>query len=628
LISLRRYGIEIRRIEVSFKRLNKAFIAVSLCFVMAFATPVSILAEEPEIEDSRPVDSGVSEEASSPEGSAPGESAPEGSAPGESAPEGSAPEGSPPEEGASGESVPGENEPSEKSPYGDDAPSDDDPLQEDGTQPDIVFGTAAAAAAPVQKASADVAAQPAGSDQGSSSDRTDIVINKKSSTYGTDSVTTDGLTIYVKGLTDENREELFSKLAKRVPSDLEENNSRWYGNEYIIDAEKFADPNYDDNLCWAACASNMLWISGYAQKAVNPYTTREFANVDEVFDYFKKTFTDKGGSIEEGIKYFLSGTYGSVGIDGVAQIKDNGIKTGGLLPETRYTLNSVWQEADNDILSALHDLADVSATVYIAFIDTETGELIPGQHGLSVMGLVVNEKATGFTDRYKGIILNDSNDSAPWNSLAYGPSGLGDEERAKRAAEAENSIAIFPLAREMVGGIEYWTLVDFPYFEHSITIIFAVYTLSDLQSDVSAEEKKEILQDNSDDNDRSGNETPDIIPPDQENDIDYDVLKAAMILNNLLVYSPQASKYNRAEDAGYTLYVRRSATMMGNVYVDGARVPGNGIGYRIVMLPNGMFKLIFSREYMQSLSKGKHTVKLEFGNEGDIETTIEVYSDK
>ena len=80
----------------------------------------------------------------------------------------------------------------------------------------------------------------------------------------------------------------------------------------------------------------------------------------------------------------------------------------------------------------------------------------------------------------------------------------------------------------------------------------------------------------------------------------------------------------RREEADYSLYVRRLRTMMVNVYVDGNRVPQNGISYRTVMLPNGMYKIIFSGEFMQSLGKGKHTVRLEFCNADDIETVIEV----
>nr|MCR5733061.1 hypothetical protein [Lachnospiraceae bacterium] len=54
----------------------------------------------------------------------------------------------------------------------------------------------------------------------------------------------------------------------------------------IVDAEKFFAQGYDENLCWAATAANMLWISGYGQQAINPITDQAFQSEDEIFDYF------------------------------------------------------------------------------------------------------------------------------------------------------------------------------------------------------------------------------------------------------------------------------------------------------------------------------------------------------
>ena len=212
-----------------------------------------------------------------------------------------------------------------------------------------------------------------------------------------------------------------------------------------------------------------------------------------------------------------------------------------------------------------------------------------------------------------------------WYDDLYGPSYLSDEERAKLAAEAPNCYSFSPLSWEMIDGIGHWALEDITAYDYVKTVIYLITTLSDFRNDDPGGEKgEEDHHDNSDDNDKSENEAFIILLPDYDPGIDYDALKKAMIMNNLLILSPQDSKYNKAEGSEYSLYVRRLREMMANVYVDGNRLPENGISYRTVMLPNGMYKIIFSREYMQSLGKGKHTVKMEFCNADDIETVIEV----
>ena len=75
-----------------------------------------------------------------------------------------------------------------------------------------------------------------------------------------------------------------------------------------MDAEKYSlyVEGYDRLLCWAGTASNMLWMAGYAQNAINPLTGETFKSEDEVFDYYRTYFTDDAGDELAGIVYFIN----------------------------------------------------------------------------------------------------------------------------------------------------------------------------------------------------------------------------------------------------------------------------------------------------------------------------------
>ncbi len=104
----------------------------------------------------------------------------------------------------------------------------------------------------------------------------------------------------------------------------------------------------------------------------------------------------------------------------------------------------------------------------------------------------------------------------------------------------------------------------------------------------------------------------------------YKTLKTAMEQNGLEVYSPFAGRYAHSANSAYNLIVRRPGVYLQNIYVDGQRVSADGANYRIDLNPEGLFTFTLSREFMQSLSKGTHTLKMEFYNAGDVATNITV----
>lgn len=83
----------------------------------------------------------------------------------------------------------------------------------------------------------------------------------------------------------------------------------------IPDAEKWNSESSwgenftDSGLCWAASASNMLWISGWAERFINPATGQPFSSEDDIFAYYTKKFTDKGADVDRGIDWFFMGEF-------------------------------------------------------------------------------------------------------------------------------------------------------------------------------------------------------------------------------------------------------------------------------------------------------------------------------
>ena len=79
-----------------------------------------------------------------------------------------------------------------------------------------------------------------------------------------------------------------------------------YSDDLVIDAEKSPNRFNDDQLCWAATASNMLTWTGYG-KAVNAANGHQ--QEDAVFEALWSHFSDEGSTASYGISWFMTGLY-------------------------------------------------------------------------------------------------------------------------------------------------------------------------------------------------------------------------------------------------------------------------------------------------------------------------------
>ena len=103
--------------------------------------------------------------------------------------------------------------------------------------------------------------------------------------------------VYLTGLTQNNADE----LRRMIIGAYTEGEDFDLTNLGFIDAEKTWADDGDENLCWAASASNLLTYTGWAAQA-------GFASTDDVFEAFISVFDDDGGNVECPAGIFQTGT--------------------------------------------------------------------------------------------------------------------------------------------------------------------------------------------------------------------------------------------------------------------------------------------------------------------------------
>lgn len=116
----------------------------------------------------------------------------------------------------------------------------------------------------------------------------------------------------------------------------------WY------DANKTLAPG-DDNLCWAASASNILnwWQDRYVIPSGTP-------TGEAVWTTFKDSFTDLGGNASYAFQWWLSGDYPPAGVEGWSRLKE-GAAAGGYY-------RSIFSENQAVFLTSAYNATSYSAS--------------------------------------------------------------------------------------------------------------------------------------------------------------------------------------------------------------------------------------------------------------------------
>ena len=210
----------------------------------------------------------------------------------------------------------------------------------------------------------------------------------------------DNTEVFLTGLSDSNldmvQEKLISARLENLPFTMESLD--------FIDAEKTNMPNDGDNeLCWAATASNILHYTGWGEKA-------GFNSTDDLFDLFRDSFTDVPGGGLYGIEWFFNGTYQPQTWDDWSHVKDYG-NSGGYLKEysservARDT--AIWQNAKkiNDMADALENGSGVG--IILGWVNDNGNR--NGGHVITAWGYICDKDfSENDTEYYKALIISDS----------------------------------------------------------------------------------------------------------------------------------------------------------------------------------------------------------------------------
>ncbi|MDR2014889.1 MAG: PEP-CTERM sorting domain-containing protein [Azoarcus sp.] len=132
----------------------------------------------------------------------------------------------------------------------------------------------------------------------------------------------------------------------------------------------------DTNLCWAAAAANMLAYTGWGN--VNGFKTE-----DDIFSYYRNSFTDMGGDPDFALEWFAKGSYTPIGWNEWAQ--PTTADAGNFWPNANisfgYIEYSDWSSKDL-LLPYLQDGYAVALTIGLYDEDGER----TGGHAVTVWG--------------------------------------------------------------------------------------------------------------------------------------------------------------------------------------------------------------------------------------------------
>lgn len=199
--------------------------------------------------------------------------------------------------------------------------------------------------------------------------------------------------VYLTGLTRDN----VSEIRQAIIDSYTEGEDFDLKNLGFIDAEKTWDNDGDDNMCWAASASNLLTYTGWAAQA-------GFDSTDDLFEAFIDAFEDEGGDVRFATGWFING----VAAPKFAQPRAG---TGGYLPQYHY--NDLAEEFDlrqncagqlATVFDRLKDGYGVSLS-----LDIYNSDGYEGAHAVTCWGFVTDVRYPKTSKQfYKSVLVTDS----------------------------------------------------------------------------------------------------------------------------------------------------------------------------------------------------------------------------
>lgn len=491
------------------------------------------------------------------------------------------------------------------------------------------------------------------------------------------------LAVIIRGLKDGLQGGTFDAVDQYLPGVLGTGNSMSLDASEYVDAEKYNVnvQGYDSNHCWAATASNILWTTGYAQQATNPLTNEKFKSEDEVLAYFSDHFTDYAGRPSDAIEWFFDGQtkYTLNEVANVAHIiPEENVKchdncaSGNLLSGVKHSAYMISVLNDASAMTATYSLASYGMGVLVRWLITKDD----GKYGLSddghwatIAGIALDDDdSKSVYDRVKGIFIADS-DNTPVNGALSATTTTSEELAAKK--NQPNKYTMYKLTFDENLGV--WGINNFYNGFGVITHLFGLMDSDkspegedDDYDGISIEEttngpsnvllKKYLEKLNKGEIKVSEDETEIYVIVEQTADtfepseaeetynpnLDEEVevmiikgftekdltkkeniqrLRDYMIKNYMRVFATNDGKVDASKD--YVVYLNAVDTMLYNLTVDDVMVPFNS--YKIVDTKGNLSKLVLKKEYLETLSKGIHKVKISVENtEKPIEFKVSI----
>ena len=264
----------------------------------------------------------------------------------------------------------------------------------------------------------------------------------------------------------------------------------------FVDAEKwdtFADTyegSTDSNQCWAASVSNILLISGWAEGHNDTLTGKPFESEDTIFEYYNARITNRGCDAKQALGWFFTGGFSPDWESShPAMLIDDPDPADGIIKD--FVITSALQEycITDDILQiAKLEALDMNSSKPAVFEGSigflfEDGELTRSEHSITVVGIITDPEAKNERERYKAIIIADSdNDGCPDDSFENTDEMTIEEKNADKEARP-NSYTVYKLnLNKDVNGKEYWELLG--YGEEQHTVLYKVVALPMVSAEI------------------------------------------------------------------------------------------------------------------------------------------------
>jgi hypothetical protein len=270
----------------------------------------------------------------------------------------------------------------------------------------------------------------------------------------------------------------------------------------FVDAEKwntYAETVYetnDSNQCWTAAASDLLWISGWATGYNNPLTGQPFSSEDDLFRYFNEKISNRGGEFSAAVNFFFTGEFcpnwnsaHPAMLNALEPSEEDGIIKNFVSTNAVKEYNLINDITQIEQLMNMNMRSGSPAVFQASIGFMSDNALRSSDHAVAVVGLIIDPEAKTPAERYKAIILSNSDDDAYPDDDTIDPENVSEEQRYAEKASRPNCYAVYNLAlSEDSTGTKYWELKD--YSPENRTALYSVSALP-LPSDKVLTENRE-----------------------------------------------------------------------------------------------------------------------------------------